>query len=434
MKAPECPVARHAAARPADAALAFQGRRWSWRDLDEEVTAAEQHVRPGGRNVLVAHNTPETVFRLFAAARRRAWTVVIHPGLAAPEARARMAQSQVGAPAAGPAVVVFTSGTTGTPRGAILSTRALQASAAASAQVLGTDAGSRWLCNLPLCHVGGLAMLWRVLHDGAFLELHPRFDPRMTAAALQHDGITHASLVGTTLLRLLDGTPVWQHALRAVLVGGGPARPDVVTRARAAGVPVRLTYGLTEGCSQVTTQRAPRGLDAGLPLPGTTVRIVDDAGSPAATGGIELRGPTLFDGYLDDPRATAAAHHDGWLRTGDVGSLDAEGRLTVHCRRTDLVLRGGENVYPAEVEAVLLAHPAVQDAAVLPEEHARLGQVPVALVVAGADEAVLRAWCADRLARFKVPERFRFVAALPRTALGKLDRAALRGLAGGPSG
>src|SRR4029450_12973612 len=157
----------------------------------------------------------------------------------------------------------------------------------------------------------------------------------------------------------------------------------VVDRARHAGLPVLLTYGLTEACSQVTTER-PREADgrtAGTALPGLEVQIVGPDRQPVPEGkegGIAVRGPTVMAGYLDDDAATAEVLREGWLLTGDLGGLDARGRLTVLARRTDLILSGGENVYPAEVEAVLATHPAVAEVTVVGRPDPRWGQVPVA--------------------------------------------------------
>jgi O-succinylbenzoic acid--CoA ligase len=200
-------------------------------------------------------------------------------------------------------------------------------------------------------------------------------------------------------------------------------------------LPVLQTYGLTESCSQATTE-PPGSADAtsaGTPLPHLELRIVDKAGAPLKTGGegeIELRGGSVTSGYFDDPAATAAAFREGWFRTRDLGVLDARGRLRVLSRRTDLIVRGGENVYPAELEQVLERHPSVIEAAVIAEQHPGWGQVPVAIVAlreATPDES-LRAWCSERLARFKLPERFVRTESLPRNAMGKVDRRRLAAL------
>jgi O-succinylbenzoic acid--CoA ligase len=190
--------------------------------------------------------------------------------------------------------------------------------------------------------------------------LQEGFSPERVLADLEVEQVTHLSVVATGLRRLLSLAPGRAPpALRAVLVGGGPCPVELLDEARGRGWPVLQTYGLTEATSQAATERAvdADGVTAGPALPGTEIRVVE--------GEIQVRGPTVMRGYAEDDAATARAFTpDGWLRTGDLGELDARGRLRVFSRRTDLVVSGGENVYPAEVEAVLLAHPSVEDAAV----------------------------------------------------------------------
>lgn len=328
--------------------------------------------------------------------------------------------------------VLFTSGTTGQPKGARLPVRALLASAAASAANLGASSEDRWLCNLPLFHVGGLAMAVRCAVDGAALVLHRRFDADATARALSGGFVTHASLVARTLALALE-SGASAGALRAVLVGGGPVPLELAAKARSHGLPVLQTYGLTEASSQVATERPAEadGSTAGPALPGLSLRIVTEEGADARVGEageVQVQGPTVMAGYLDAKEASARALAGGWLRTGDVGRLDGRGHLHVLARRLDLILSGGENVYPAEVEAVLASHPAVAEAAVVGRLDAAWGEVPVAAVVLrpGAGLDGLLEWARGRLAGFKLPAEVVAVSALPRTAAEKVDRVALR--------
>jgi o-succinylbenzoate---CoA ligase len=199
---------------------------------------------------------------------------------------------------------------------------------------------------------------------------------------------------------------------------------------------VSQTYGLTETCSQVATLPPADALrklgSAGLPLLPTSLRIAGPTGDlpPGAVGEIIVRGPTVTPGYLGRPEATAETIRDGWLRTGDLGYLDADGYLYVLDRRDDLIISGGENVYPAEVEAALLAHPAVADAGVIGRPDPRWGQTPLALVQlrpgAAASAPELIAFCRARLAAYKTPAAVEFVDTLPRNAAGKLLRRVLR--------
>jgi O-succinylbenzoic acid--CoA ligase len=223
---------------------------------------------------------------------------------------------------------------------------------------------------------------------------------------------------------------------RCALLGGGPAPRPLLAACAARGVPVVQTYGMTETASQAVTLAPSDALrklgSAGQPLLPMELRIAAEEGEAGVgeVGEICLRGPMVTLGYHGRPDATAAALVDGWLRTGDLGYLDEEGYLFVVDRRSDLIISGGENVYPAEVEAALLAHPAVAEAGVVGIPDPQWGQVPVAFVVArpgvAPDPAALIAHCRTSLAAYKVPRRVTLVAELPRTAAGKLRRTELR--------
>jgi o-succinylbenzoate---CoA ligase len=304
------------------------------------------------------------------------------------------------------AIIVHTSGTTAEPRPVELTYGNWLWSALGSAAALGTRPGDSWLCTLPLSHVGGLSILLRSAIYATAAELHERWDTERALRAIQ-DGATLVSVVPTTLTRLLDAGLRDPPGLRCALVGGGPCPPALLERARDAGVPVAQTYGLTEACSQVTTARpGDDAQDAGPALFCTAVTIED--------GEICVRSPTVA------PRSGPV------LRTGDLGTLDAGGRLTVTGRRADTIVSGGENVAPTEVEAVLEAHPAVAEAFVHGAPDPRWGEAVVAKVVlkigAEAAEADLRDFCAARLGAFRAPKAIGFVKDLPRTASGKLRR------------
>ncbi|HEY9448148.1 MAG TPA: o-succinylbenzoate--CoA ligase, partial [Gemmatimonadaceae bacterium] len=341
-----------------------------------------------------------------------------------------------------PLAILYTSGTTGAPKGAVLTWSNFWWSAMGSALNLGIQENDRWLAPLPLFHVGGLSVLTRSAMYGTAAVLHDGFDVERVSAALDDERITLVSLVPTMLHRLLEvrGDRPSPASLRCVLLGGGPAPRALLERCAALGVPVSQTYGLTECCSQVATL-APRDAlrklgSAGRPLYPNELRVVDDAGGdplPGEGGEILVRGPIVTAGYWNRPDATERAFMDGWFRTGDFGTLDHEGYLYVLDRRDDLIVTGGENVYPAEVEGVLLAHPCVAEAAVIGESDAEWGQRVVAVVrlAEGADpEAAdqLQAHCRASLAAYKVPREVRVSEVpLPRTASGKVRRHSLRG-------
>ncbi len=319
------------------------------------------------------------------------------------------------------AAVIHTSGTTSQPKRVELTFGNLLWSAQGSAVALGSDPGERWLCTLPVCHIGGLSIFVRSAIFATTAVVHERFETERALMALMEQDITLVSVVATTLARLLDAGLARPPRLRLALAGGGPVPQALLERAAAAGVPVCQTYGLTEACSQVSTvplstlaNAGPANvaaMGAGRPLFCTRVRIGED-------GEILVAGPTV---------APAVTSPDGWLATGDLGRLDADGNLHVSGRIADTIISGGENVAPAEVEAVLESHPQVAEAAVIGRSDPRWGEAVTAIVVprAGAepDVRLLREHCAQRLAAYKVPKHVVLAAGpLPRTRSGKLLR------------
>ena len=302
------------------------------------------------------------------------------------------------------AIVVHTSGTTRGPRPVELTYGNWLWSALGSAVALGVQRDDAWLCILPLSHVGGLSILVRSAVYATSVTLHERFDAEAAADEIATRA-TLVSVVPTTLGRLLDAGLHHPPRLRAALVGGAPVGAALLQRAGAAGVRTVATYGLTEACSQVTT--------GGPPLFCTRVRI-----GPARE--ILVAGPTVAPG---------AIARDGWLHTGDEGALDADGNLTVTGRAGDTIITGGENVAPAEVEAVLESHPAVAEALVRGIPDPEWGERVAATVVLKAGETAteedLRGYCRVRLAGYKMPRVYSFSRELPRTASGKLLRRSL---------
>lgn len=306
-------------------------------------------------------------------------------------------------------LVVATSGSTGAPRAVRLTVGQIVFSAFGSALRLGHDPADRWLGCLPPHHVGGASVLLRCLTYGTTAEVALPFDARAVAGRLDGGAVTQVSLTPPLLAQVLDARPArpFPAALRVVLVGGGPLDPALHARARALGVPVAPTWGLTETASQVCTAAPGEGgPDVGAPLPFARVRSND-------AGRLVVEGP-LAPG--------------GRLVTGDRGRIDADGRVTVDGRADGLIISGGVNLDPAEIAAALEAHPAVRAAAVVGVPDRRWGSRPTALVVAdgSVDAPALRAHVRARLTRYKVPDRIVFSDALPRTALGKVDASAVR--------
>ena len=292
--------------------------------------------------------------------------------------------------------VVYTSGTTGKPKPVELTYGNFQASADANAANLGVEAGDRWLCCMPLFHVGGLSILTRSAIYGTHAVIHDGFDVDRVKRALADEQITLVSLVATQLSRLLDAGVTAPH-LRAALIGGGPVPKDLLDR---APFPVIPTYGMTETCSQVWT---------GRPLPGAEIANGPD-------GELLVRGPMVAPGAVAD---------DGWLHTGDRGHIDEEGNLTVDGRIADTIVTGGENVAAAEVEEALLSHPAIKDAAVVGRPDPEWGQAVHAFVVAAGDTTDLDAHLRERLAGYKRPKAIREIDEIPRNAAGKILRGRL---------
>jgi o-succinylbenzoate---CoA ligase len=458
-------LTRAAAARPDRTALETPRGSWSYAQLHAAARsgALELQERGAGPSRRVAIDLPGGVAfaqalhaclllgavavpvdpRLSAAERAQvvAGAAVLveeplaDPAAPAPSAAGGSGRSPAGAPGRhdldATAVVIHTSGTTASPRPIELTYGNFLWSALGSAVALDLDPRERWLCALPVSHVGGLSILLRSSIYATTAVVHERFELDRVASALRDGQVTLVSLVGTTLARLLDAGLSSPPHLRCALTGGGPVPAALLERARAAGVPVSLTYGLTESCSQVTTapvadiaaedasaaggEDGAAGEQAGPPLFCTRVRI-------AADGEILVRGATVAPGALAP---------DGWLHTGDLGSLDGRGRLRVSGRKGDTIVSGGENVAPAEVEAVLEGHPQVLEAAVLGRADPQWGEAVTAIVVvrpgSELDGEALRAHCARRLAPYKVPKQVVFVAEpLPRTRSGKLLRRELR--------
>jgi o-succinylbenzoate---CoA ligase len=427
---------------PDRAALVADGSEVTYAELEAEATwvarrLAAHGVRRGSTAALTMHPRREQVVLLHALLKLGATVLPLAPQLTAAEHAAIIAaeeadvdlvepgeltQTEADLPLLGEhdmdeiACRVLTSGSSGTPHPVGLTYGNFLWSAVGSAFNIGVEPEDRWLCCLPLSHISGLGIVMRSVIYGTAAVVHDGFDVDRAGAALEGDGITVVSMVATMLTRLLEAGADLSGP-RAILVGGGPVPAEPLEEAIAKGATVVQTYGLTETCSQVTTlapAEARRKLgSAGRPLLTTHLRIED--------GEILVQGPTVAPGRADA---------DGWLHTGDLGHIDDEGFLYVKDRIDDMIVSGGENVIPAEVEEVLLRHPEVADAAVVGREDPEWQQAVTAVIVLESGSQVtpddLRRHCAESLAGFKVPKRVELAAALPRTPSGKLMRRALR--------
>ena len=479
-------VALRARTHPSHIAIECSGERWDYATLETRVASAAGALRAegveAGEPVAVLANNGLPIAR-FAHATPRAgglfmplnarlsaneitWQLqdsrvrlLVHDASlaalayeAADAAGVRLvaiedARWDAGVPVAAPEAieadrahsVIYTSGTTGRPKGAVLTHGNLHWSAVASAANLGVEADDRWLACMPLFHVGGLSILLRSATYGTTAVIHERFEEVRVDHALRDERITLLSVVAAMLQRVFAVSPEpFPATLRGVLLGGGPAPRPLLEEAARRRMPVLQTYGLTETCSQVATLGHADALrklgSAGLPLLASTVRIEVEGRDAEAgeVGEIVVAGPTVCAGYLHRPDATAAAIRGGWLHTGDLGWRDGEGYLYVADRRDDLIVSGGENVYPAEVESALLEHTAIEECAVVGLPDDRWGARVVAVVVphAGVEApstAALEAHLRSLLAGYKLPREIIVEAEpLPRTASGKLQRHLVR--------
>jgi o-succinylbenzoate---CoA ligase len=353
----------------------------------------------------------------------------------------------------GPHSVIFTSGTTGQAKGVLLTYGNHWWSALGSAMNLGLHADDRWLACLPLFHVGGMAILIRSVIYGIPVVFPASdsggrgFEPNAIHRAMLEERVTLVSIVTVMLQRLLDYWDVGSvpPSLRCALLGGGPVPRPILENCVARNLPVVQSYGMTETASQVAALSPVDALrklgSAGRPLLTNEIRVVRLA-SAGETGQAEsdvegeiwVRGPSVTPGYLPEgvepDTPLPAVDQAGWLHTGDIGRLDREGYLYVLDRRADLIISGGENVSPAEVEAVLLSHNDIREAAVYGARDPVWGQRVVAALVlrpgAVLDDAALGEFCRGKLAGYKIPRQVRIVDVLPRNAAGKLLRSRLR--------
>jgi O-succinylbenzoic acid--CoA ligase len=456
----ELSVRAAAAADPQRLAVVSDGEKLNYGQLAARVADCctqilQRGLRPGQRVAIAATNRLETLVVLLALIELGIAFVPIHPRWTAPEVERLLADAQAAElwrdaelfalcappasdrgnvppppspPPTAPLAVLYTSGSSGTAKGALLSRGAFVASAVASAQSQGWQEDDRWLLCLPLCHIGGLSIVTRCLLGRRALILLLRFDPATVLHSIASDGASLLSVVPTMLAALLaaDRTGLLGR-LRVVLCGGAATPPGLVLQAQQRGVQLLTTYGLTEACSQVTVQSLAEPLaqrrGSGRPLAGVSLGIFAADGTALVVGQVGriwLRGPTLMDGYLHRPPLEGR-----WFDTGDLGELDAQHNLTVHARLSELIVSGGENVYPLEVEQALLASPQVGRALVFGVADAQWGATVAAAIVPATaewDEAALYAELRQRLAGYKLPRLLCLVAALPELPSGKPDR------------
>lgn len=336
--------------------------------------------------------------------------------------------------------IIYTSGTTGNPKGVEHTYGNHWWSAIGSALNLGLSQEDKWLSPLPMFHVGGLSTLFKSAIYGMPLYVTESFDEKVVQTAIMEHGVTIVSVVTVMLQRLLrlqdeDGV-TYPDKFRCMLLGGGPAPLHLLEESKLRDIPVFQSYGMTETASQIVTLSPEDSIrklgSAGKALVPAQLRIMTESGfaKPEEPGEIQVKGPMITKGYYRNPDATDGAFRDGWLATGDIGYTDKEGYLYVLDRRKDLIISGGENIYPAEVEGVLTSHPGIKEAAVIGKADTNWGAVPVAFLVKSAEVSAeeLQAFCQEKLARYKIPKYWHFVDELPRNASNKLMRYKLQQL------
>ncbi len=492
-------IARNAAFAPNKPAIHFEGQTFSYAAFNARIEStakalkAECGVGRGDRVAILSLNRPDYLVMLYACARLGALLVPINWRLAVAEQMFILSDASVKvlvleqgfaailpalaadlpdvdtvgldfAPENGraidallahangdgrnphtdltcPLLIVYTSGTTGRPKGAVLRQDALLWNGVMSHHMHAMTAEDHILTVLPFFHVGGLNIqTTAALQIGATVTIHARFAPEATLQAIADDRPTLTVFV-PSILQAVSEHPDWAttdlSCLRAVSTGSTVVPPHLIARFTARGIPVLQVYGSTETCpiaiyTRMGGEPAREG-STGLPGLCCEAMIIDDTGheAPAGTAGeIAVRGPNVFFEYWGNASATSEALRDGWYRTGDIGTRDADGYFHVHDRKKNLIISGGENIYPAEVERVLLEHPDVLDVGVIGQPDPQWQEVPVAYVIRRANCHVtadaLKAHMQVQLARFKIPRDIVFVTDLPRTALGKVQHFRLK--------
>jgi len=330
--------------------------------------------------------------------------------------------------------IMYTSGTTGFPKGVIQTYGNHWWSAVGNVLNAGMTEKDVWLCTVPIFHISGYSILIRSLLYGMKIVLHESFDEQQVLTDLQKEKITIMSVV-TAMLQKIEkaATSPFPEYFRYMLLGGGPASIELISSCMKKGIPVYYSYGMTETSSQIVTlppQDAARKIgSAGKPLFPAQLKIVDDNGNELGAGEageIVVYGPNVSKGYLNKGAHSA----DGWFHTGDIGYKDTEGFLYVLDRRSDLIISGGENIYPAELESVISSIEGIKEAGVVGMDNQKWGQVPAAFIVCeeGTDltESYVLEECRRKLASYKLPKEIRFIEALPRNASKKIVRKTLR--------
>lgn len=465
-------ILQRARLTPTRVALKFNNETWTFEQIkDISIKRAQQLValgiKPKERVAILGPNHPQSVFMMYACMHLQCEMVMLNRKLAKDELQYQIEDSEVsivlvddGDLALLPEQasfhlfsdvekseeqtvsiseewtleqtisIMYTSGTTGFPKGVRQTVGNHQANAISSVLNIGLSEEDVWLCAVPLFHISGFSILVRSLLYGNQVKLYEKFEKENAVNDIAFGDVTHMSVVAFILERILHGLE--ERELKAspkfkiILAGGGPVPVNYLERAKRLGLAVAQTYGMTETSSQTATlsnEDAFRKIgSAGKPLFFNQIKIAG-ANGPKYEGEILIRGPHVTPGYIGR-FSERSVTEDGWLHTGDIGYLDEEGYLFVIDRRSDLIISGGENIYPAEIENVLMSHDAIREAGICGIKDETWGEVPAAFVVLKSDvsKEELYNFCLSKLAKYKVPKQFYFVQELPRNGSNKLLR------------
>lgn len=460
---------------PNRVALSFHEQQWTFKDLhDSSLTVAYQlhglGFSCGKRVAILGPSTPQLIQVLYGCMQAQCEMVLLNGRLSQQELAYQIEDAQVDAilvedgerqklqddariisfsvlHATQPIpfevatewaeefalTIMYTSGTTGFPKGVCQTVGNHSSSAISSALNLGLSEKDAWLCTVPIFHISGFSIVVRSLLYGMKIRLYEKFDEKRCAKEISEGSVTKMSVVAVTLEQILSEMEQMNATAHpnftTMLAGGGPVPVDYLKRAAKLALPVAQTYGMTETSSQTATLATEDAFthigSAGKPLFFNQIRI--EKAADEQTGEILIRGPHVTPRYVGQ-FAERKTTIDGWLHTGDVGYLDEAGYLYVVDRRSDLIISGGENIYPAEIENVLLSHPKVKEAGVCGIEDKKWGQVPIAFIVRKNDvsEQELIDFCKMNLANYKIPQKIQFTDSLPRNGSNKLLRRKLQ--------
>lgn len=454
-------------------ALTYEGQQWTFQQLQEEALQLARNMKGGGleegeRIALLGRNTASMVVTIHACLFVGVEIVMLNNRLTEQELQWQLNDAKVSAVivdddyqdkvklSSTPVflfsqlaqlpiqsfeplktwendrtlTIMYTSGTTGLPKGVRQTVQNHVSSALSSVLNLGLDEDDVWLCAMPLFHISGFSILARSVIYGMTVRLYEKFNAIEAAREIAEGTVTRMSVVSHTLNRVLNelesNQQIAHSNFKTMLVGGGSVPVSYLQRAVQCQIPISQTYGMTETSSQTATLAPSEALtkmgSAGKPLFFNQIAI-HGAKKPFDVGEVYIQGPHVTPGYIGHAAQTNPLIN-GWLPSGDIGYVDDEGYLYIVDRRSDLIISGGENIYPAEIESRLLTHPAIREAGVCGREDNEWGQVPIAFIVVDAevDLESLRRYCEEHLARYKVPKQFFIVDSLPRNASNKLLR------------